>query len=41
MIVEYNPNCPQILNHLYRILMIGGSISEKTNALLYLNIRFK
>ena len=31
---KYNPNHPQILNHLYRILISGFSGSEKSNALL-------
>ena len=31
-----NPNWPQILDHLFRILIVGGSGSGKTNALLYL-----
>ena len=30
---EHNPNCPQILDHPYRILIIGGPGSEKTNSL--------
>ena len=30
---EHNPNGLQITDHLYRILIIGGSVSEKTNAL--------
>ena len=29
----YNPNCPQILDHTYRILIIGISRSGKTNSL--------
>ena len=29
-------NCPYIPNHTYRILIIGGSVSGKTNALLNL-----
>ena len=33
---EHNPNWPYIPNHLYRILIIGGSGSGKTNALLNL-----
>ena len=32
-IKEHNPNGLQITDHLYRILIIGGSVSEKTNAL--------
>ena len=32
----YNPNCPYIPDHPYRILIIGGSGSGKTNALLNL-----
>ena len=35
---ERNPNWPQDLDDPYRILIIGGSGSEKTNALLYLII---
>ena len=30
---EHNPNWPQILDHTYRILVIGGSRSGKTNSL--------
>ena len=30
-IKEHNPNWPQIPNHLYRILIIGGSGSGKTS----------
>ena len=33
---EHNPNWPQIPDHPYRILMIGGSGSEKTNSLFNL-----
>ena len=33
---EHNPNQPQIPDHLYRILMIGGSGSRKTNSLFNL-----
>ena len=33
---EHNPNWPQIPNHPYRILMIGGSGSEKINSLFNL-----
>ena len=29
---EHNPNWPQISDHPYRILIIGGSGSEKTNS---------
>ena len=32
-IKEHNANGLQITDHLYRILIIGGSVSEKTNAL--------
>ena len=32
-IKEHNPNWPQILDHLYRILIIEGSGSGKTNLL--------
>ena len=35
-IKEHNSNWPQIPNRLYRILIIGGSGSRKTNALLNL-----
>ena len=35
-IVEHNPKQPHIPNHPYRILIIGGSGSGKTNALLNL-----
>ena len=31
-----NPNCPYIPDHSYRILIVGGSGSEKSNALLSL-----
>ena len=31
---EYNPNWPEIPDYLYRILIVGGSGSGKTNALL-------
>ena len=34
--VNYNPNWPYIPDHPYRILIIGGSGSGKTNALLNL-----
>ena len=33
---KYNPNWPQIPDHPYRILIIGGSRSGKTNSLLNL-----
>ena len=33
---EHNRNWPHILHHLYKILIIGGSGSGKTNALLNL-----
>ena len=33
---EHNPKCPHIPNHPYRILIVGGSGSGKTNALLNL-----
>ena len=32
-IKEYNPNWPQIPDHPYRILIIGVSVSGKTNSL--------
>ena len=35
-IKDYNPNWPQILDHPYRILIIGGSGSGKTNSLFNL-----
>ena len=35
-IKEHNPNWPQIPHHPYRILMIGGSGSGKTNSLFNL-----
>ena len=34
--IEHNPNWPYNPNHPHRILIIGGSGSEKTNALLNL-----
>ena len=33
---QHNPNWPDILDHPYRILIIGGSGSGQTNALLNL-----
>ena len=35
-IKEHNPNMPEIRDHPYRILIVGGSRSGKTNALLNL-----
>ena len=35
-IKEHNPNWPEIPDHVYRILLFGGSESGKTNALLNL-----
>ena len=32
--IKYNKNWPYILNHPYRILIIGGSGSGKTNLLI-------
>ena len=32
-ITERNPNCPEIPDYLYRILIIGGSGSGKPNSL--------
>ena len=32
--INHDPNWPYIPNHLYRILIIGGSGSAKTNVLL-------
>ena len=34
--INHNPNWPFILDHLYRILIIGGSRPGKTNVLLNL-----
>ena len=34
--ISHNPNWPYILGHPYRILIIGGSGSGKTNLLLNL-----
>ena len=34
--LKHNPNWPYIPDHPYRILIIGGSGSEKTNTLLNL-----
>ena len=36
ILTEHNPNWPKIPDYLYRILIIGGSGSGKTNALLNL-----
>ena len=36
VIKEHNSNQPEIPNHLYRILIVGGSGSGKTNTLLNL-----
>ena len=33
-IKERNPSWPQISDHLYRILIIGGSRSEKANFII-------
>ena len=35
-IKEHNPSWPKILDHPYRILIIGGSGSGKTNSLFNL-----
>ena len=35
-IKEHNPNWPQNSDHPYRILIIGGSVSGKTNSLFNL-----
>ena len=35
-IKEHNPNWPEIPDHLYVILTVGGSGSGKTNALINL-----
>ena len=35
-IKQHNPNCPEISDHPYRILIAGGWRSGKTNALLNL-----
>ena len=41
---EYNPHWPEIIDHRYRILLIGGSGSGKINSLFNLinqqNINF-
>ena len=37
-IKEHNPDWPQIPDHLYKILIIGGSGSGKTNSLFNLII---
>ena len=34
--IDHNPNWPYITEHPYRILIIGGSVSGKTNVLLNL-----
>ena len=34
--INHNPNCPCIPDHLYRILIIAGSVSGRTNVLLNL-----
>ena len=34
--INHNPNWPYILDHLYRILIIGNSGSAKTNVLVNL-----
>ena len=34
--IEHNPKLPYFPDHLYRILIVGGSGSGKTNALLNL-----
>ena len=34
--INHNPNWPYISDHLYRILIIGGLVSGKTNVLLNL-----
>ena len=33
-VIEHNPNGPKIPDHPYRIFIIGGSGSGKTNSLL-------
>ena len=35
-IKEHNPNWPEIFDHSYRILIVGGSGSGKTNSLFNL-----
>lgn len=35
-LIKHNRNWPQVHNHLYRILIKGGSKSEKVTALFYL-----
>ena len=34
--INHNPNWPYISDHPYRILIIGGSVSDKTNVSLNL-----
>ena len=34
--INHNPNWPYIPDHPYGILILGGSVSEKTNTLLNL-----
>ena len=34
--INHSPNCPYIPDHPYRILIIGGSGSDKTNVSLNL-----
>ena len=34
--VNDNPNWPYIPDHLYRIIITGGSVSQKTNVLMNL-----
>ena len=34
--INHNPNCPYFPDHPYRIFIIGGSGSSKTNVLLNL-----
>ena len=36
MLKEHNPNWPEIPDHAYRMLIVGGSGSGKTNAFLNL-----
>ena len=34
---QHNSNCPEIPNHPYRILIIGGTGSGKTNFIIQFN----
>ena len=36
---NYNPNWPYIPNHPFKFLIIGGSVSGKTNVLLHFSVK--